>query len=65
VWAARKAGRLLADEPTAQPQPTEPSTEPLPAQGQSAEPPSPDFLSPDLPPLGRAVLPESQPGTPT
>lgn len=61
VWAARKAGRLLADEPTAQPQPTEP----LPAQGQSAEPPSPDFPTPDLPPLGRAVLPESQPGTPT
>lgn len=56
VWAARKAGRLLADETVAvaPPRPAEPPTEPLPTQ-----PPL------DLPPPERPSLPKSQPGAPT
>jgi Protein of unknown function (DUF3159) len=57
VWAARRAGRLLA-ESTAEPSPTEPlPTEPPPSLG----PPPPG--SPSLP--ESQPLPESQRGTPT
>lgn len=49
VWAARKADRLLADEPVAvaQPSPAEPPTEPLPTQSPL----------PNLPPPERPSLP--------